>query len=124
MELDEDALICDLAETYNIYDMYQHPCALIATLAAGLRDDSRIKTKQSGLRVSPELFALGVMADRLSTLVWFKTEDGHRGVNRPVSILKMLCGEQEGNNSSRTFSSGEDFQREWARLTGKEESNA
>lgn len=122
MTLDEDALVCDLAETYHIYDLYQYPCSLIATLAAGLRDDSRIKTKQSGLRISPELFALSVCADKLSTLVWFRTEDGHRGVNRPASVLGLLRGEEAAENRpTRVFASGEDFEREWARLTGKEE---
>lgn len=121
MALDEDALICDLAETYHIYDLYQYPCSLIATLAAGLRDSSRIKSKQTGLRTSPELFALGVIADKLSTLVWFKTEDGHRGVNRPTSVLGILRGEETDNKPTRVFASGEDFDREWARLTGKEE---
>lgn len=119
MLLDEDAVICDFAETYHIFDIYQHPCEFIATLAAGLRDDSRIKIKQSGLRVAPELFALSVVADRLSTLVWFQTEDGHKGINRPASVLKLLSGERD--QDSRGYASGEDFQRAWARATGKEE---
>lgn len=121
MSLDEDAVICDFAETYHIFDIYQHPCELIATLAAGLRDDSRIKIKQSGLRIAPELFALGAAVDRLSTLVWFQTDDGHKGINRPASVLKLLSGERENQQESRGYASGEDFQREWSRLTGKGE---
>ena len=45
MALDEDALICDFAETYHIYNIYGMPVQYIATLAIGLRDDSRIKSK-------------------------------------------------------------------------------
>ena len=119
--LDEDAVLCDFAETYHIYDLYQHPCETVATLAAGLRDNSRIKIMQSGLRISPELFAISVCADKLSTLVWHNTADGHKGINPPSSVLKMLRCEQEKEQESRGYASGEDFQREWARLSGKEE---
>ena len=35
-------MVCDLAETYGILDMYEHPAQLIATLATGLRENSRI----------------------------------------------------------------------------------
>ena len=116
MSLDEEAVICDFAETYGIYDIYQHPCEFIATLAAGLRDNSRIKIKQSGLRISPELFALGAAVDRLSTLVWFQTQDGHKGINRPASVLQLISGERETQKTTRGYATGEDFQRAWARL--------
>lgn len=42
LAVDRDALVCDLAETYGILDMYEHPAQLIATLATGLRENSRI----------------------------------------------------------------------------------
>ncbi len=42
LAVDRDALVCDLAETYGILDLYAHPAQLIATLAAGLRENSRI----------------------------------------------------------------------------------
>ncbi len=38
----EDALICDLAETYGLLDYRAHGARLIATLAAGLRPGARI----------------------------------------------------------------------------------
>lgn len=121
MELDEDAVICDFAETYHIYDLYQYPCQYIATLAAGLRDNSRIKMKQKGLRISPELFVLSLTADRVNTMCWWKTEDGQNGVNRPGSILKYFSGETE-EKLVRTYRSGEDFQAAWSRLAGEGES--
>jgi len=40
---DEDALICDLAETYHIFNYRELPPSLAATLSVGLKDDSRIK---------------------------------------------------------------------------------
>ena len=36
--------MCDLAETYGVLDMDALPARLVATLAAGLREDSRIIT--------------------------------------------------------------------------------
>ena len=57
IRLDRDALICDLAETYHIYDMRSLPLQTVATLSAGLRDDSRIKMKAGGVNtVSTYLF--------------------------------------------------------------------
>ena len=38
---DEDALICDMAETYHIYRFDDFDAGYIATLAAGLRDNAR-----------------------------------------------------------------------------------
>ena len=35
--LDEDALLCDMAETYHIFNMYEMPALYIATLAKGRR---------------------------------------------------------------------------------------
>lgn len=39
---DQDALICDMAETYGIFDLQALPVATLATLAVGLRENSRI----------------------------------------------------------------------------------
>lgn len=39
---DEDALICDLAETYHVLDYRALPLKTAAALASGLRADARI----------------------------------------------------------------------------------
>ena len=75
--------------------------------------------KRRGLRVSPELFALGWCADKLSNLVWWRTKDGQRGVNPPKSVLAYLNGENP-KREERVFASGADFRAEWNRLAGKE----
>lgn len=38
----EDALICDFAETYGVLDYRAHGARLAGTLASGLRSDARI----------------------------------------------------------------------------------
>ncbi len=65
---DEDALICDLAETYQIYDYRSLPVRLVATLSAGLRDNSRIKLKAAGASVDLETIILAAVADNLTLL--------------------------------------------------------
>lgn len=56
MATDEDALICDFAETYHIYDYRQLKPSYAATLAAGLREDSRIRTILGGLPVQMSIY--------------------------------------------------------------------
>lgn len=66
--LDEDALICDLAETYHIYNARDYETSYIATLAAGLRDDARIVKKITGCDLSMAELLAAVTADNLTVL--------------------------------------------------------
>lgn len=121
---DEDALVCDLAETYGIYDYRALPAPLLATLASGLREDSRIKMRMAGVKASADTILLASAVDALNTLVWFKTKDARTGRNRPESILKKLL--QSGDKAGREdevvrFDSGESFTAAWKKLTGGEE---
>ena len=118
--LDEDALICDFAETYQIYEYRALPVKLCATLAAGLRDTSRIKTKIGGLNATIDIILLAHIIDSVNTLVWFQTEDGHKNKNRPESILEKIMADPEEEPEFMSFDTPEEF--ELARqmiLTGK-----
>lgn len=92
---DENALICDMAQTYHIYDYKQMRPAQAAILASGLPDDSRIKRKMSGQRFGLDTMLLACIADSLRIILWSKTKDGQNNVNRPESILEKLTGEPE-----------------------------
>lgn len=109
--------MCDLAETYHIYDYKRLPVTQVAALAVGLRDDSRIKMKLSGARAPAEILLMAAMVDRLSLLVWTKSKDAQKGRGRPKSILEAL---QEKESDTVAFASGEEFERERNRLLGKE----
>ena len=109
IKLDENALICDLAETYNIYDYEQLPPSKVAVFACGLRNDSRIKMKTSGQSVPIDTLLLAGISDRLSALVWFKTEDGQKGKNRPAMLVDFLTGKAKEKDVI-AFNSGEDFE--------------
>ncbi len=111
--LDEDALICDLAETYQIYDYKQLPLYQVAVFAYGLRDDSRIKQIMSDQIVPLETTLLASIVDRLSLSLWLQTKDGQKGVNRPASIADQLIKRDKSENDEKdylVFESGEDFE--------------
>lgn len=112
--LDRDALICDLAETYKIYDMRQVPVKTLAILASGLQPDARIKTKLAGLKVPLSLYLLYEISDKLSVITWMMSDDGRTGKNRPemVSDHLRLDYTAEKPKAIKGFVSGSDFERE------------
>jgi putative uncharacterized protein 48 len=111
IQTDEDALICDLAETYGIFDYRQLPVDQVAVFAFGLRDDSRIKLAMTNSNVPFETFLLAGVLDRLSALVWFKTTDGQKGINKPLMVAEELTGKTKAKESKEMiFDSGEDFE--------------
>lgn len=113
INLDEDALVCDLAETYQIYDYKQLPLNQVAVFAYGLRDDSRIKQIMSDQMVPLETTLLANIVDRLSLSLWLQTKDGQKGVNRPTSIAELLTKNHKEERDERdylVFESGEDFE--------------
>lgn len=117
---DADALACDLAETYGILDPRALPVDRLAVLAVGLREDSRIKMRLAGARADLDTLLLAAAADRLSWLVWAKTKDAEKGVNRPTSILAAILG--EGDNDAQgacmAYESAADYEAAWAAVTG------
>lgn len=115
---DRDALVCDLAETYGIFDMRSLPATLLAALSSGLRENSRIKMKMAGITLTLPEMLLAAIADRLAMQNWLMSEDGANGVNRPKSILTALLGADGANSGVMTFDSPEDFEAEWLRRTG------
>lgn len=109
--------MCDLAETYGVLDWSALPVKTLAALAAGLGDNSRTKMKIEGRKVSRVELLLASIADKLSTLIWFQTEDGHNGENRPRSVLSFLLGETE-QGTEEGFETDEEFEEMWETVTG------
>ncbi|WP_369351041.1 DUF5361 domain-containing protein [Streptococcus hillyeri] len=108
--VDEDALICDLAETYHIYDYRQLPLSKVAVFAFGLKNDSRIKLALSGQGVPFENLLLAGIYDVSNLLLWSKTKDGQKGVNRPQSLISQLLPRVE-KKKELSFASGEEFEK-------------
>jgi len=116
---DNDALICDFAETYHILDFRQLPPMLSATLAVGLSENSRIKLKMSKQDVRMDSLLLAFIADRLSFLCWAKTKDGAKGTNKPKYILDAI---RKADSPSRvvSFNSVESFEKARKKILGLE----
>ena len=109
LETDEDALICDLAETYGIFDMESLPVQTVATLSSGLRGNSRIKMALSHSALSQSDMLLATIADYVALILWSRTKDGVKGRNRPSSIREALCNADK-KKEIEGFDTPEDFE--------------
>lgn len=116
LKTDKDALTCDLAETYQIYDYKQLPPLAVAVFSCGLREDSRIKRKLSGQSVSADTLLFAQMVDSLNDLVWMKTKDARKGKNRPEKIFNLLINSKSKSQDEVVFNSGEEFEEMRRRL--------
>lgn len=106
LELSEEAVVCDFAETYHIYDIRSLPLQTVATLAAGLRDDSRIKLLAAGLPVNQDTLLLAAIADRIEAFRLGFTKDP----KRPAFILDTILGNKEKiKKGVKTFNRPEDL---------------
>lgn len=76
LTFDRNALICDLAETYGIYDYRALPVMTLAALASGLRPDSRIKMKMANIKETSSEVLLIQIFDLLQMMryQWFATK--------------------------------------------------
>ena len=115
IDLDEDALICDLAETYHIYDYRSLPVQLVATLSAGLRDTSRIKLLAAGSPVDLETMILAAIADNLSLLRAGFSKDSGRA--KPFLFTQAISGEMK-RNKVLSFRTSAEFDAALARIRG------
>lgn len=119
INLDEDALVCDLAETYHIYDYRSLPLKLVATLSAGLRDNSRIKLLAAEVPASQDTILLAIIADRVEALRYGLSDDSAKGRNKPVSIVESIYGEMAKKTSGvKGFDNATDFEAALARIRG------
>ena len=117
---DEDALICDFAETYHVLNWRGLPLHLAATLAVGLRPNSRIKSAMVGYKAPFDTVLLAAAVDRLGGIAWMMSEDGRRGVNRPEALVPAMTG-QKKESEVISFASSDAFEAARKRLLGEVE---
>lgn len=108
--IDKEAVICDLAETYNIYNYKDMPPLKVAVFCKGLRENSRIKLKIAGQKVCIETMLLASIVDRLGILIWSKTKDGQKGRNQPKSILESISKIAK-EKETIVFNTSEEFEK-------------
>ena len=113
---DADAFTCDMAETYGVLNWQALPVPLLATLAAGLHADARVRLKAAGLPAAPGTVLLARAVDELAALRWLHTDDAAKGRNRPDSVLQALFAPQPAAREARSFDSGADFEAARAKI--------
>ena len=115
INLDNDALICDLAETYQIYDYRSLPVKLVATLSAGLRENSRIKLKAVGSPVDLDTIILATLSDNL-TMLRASMDKKNRG--KPFLFTEAISGERR-KQKVKGFRTAEAFEAALSRIRGE-----
>ena len=113
LSTDRDAFICDMAETYHILDVWALPVYTLAVLASGLREDSRIRMKMSGMRYVPMELLAARCADTLAFIL--HVLGSKEGTDPPVSILDDIFGRLP-EKETVGFSSAAEFEAERRRL--------
>lgn len=113
---DRDAVICDLAETYHLFDLDSVPLMTLAALCAGLHADSRIKLRLMGAtRIAP-MFSLVQLADTLTALKY--ELEGDTKAALPQMLHDVMIGKQTTKNKTAGFESVEAFEQARMRIIG------
>lgn len=107
LALDKDAFLCDMAETYHLFDIKSVDLPYLAVLASGLGVDSRIKLKAHGLKASWSTVMLAMLIDA------FSKED-------KASLLSNFIEKKEKGvkSNSKVFASVEEFEAARAAILG------
>jgi hypothetical protein len=112
-------LVCDMAETYHIYDIKALPARTAAALVSGLDSSSRTVKKLSGEKCSFKELMLIRIYDKVNWLCWTKTRAAQRGGPPPETLESRLFGEPEDRDSDVvSFSSPESFEAARMKIIG------
>ena len=115
IKTDESALICDLAETYRIYDYRSLPARMVATFSVGLRENSRIKMAMANMKYPFDTLLLAAILDGINMRNWMGISRNE--ADKPQSILNKLLGkEQEEENEKVLFDTAEEYESERKKL--------
>ena len=109
LKLDEDAVICDLAETYGIYDYKNMPPLQVAIFCGVLPDNEILLLNIKVKKYKLDSMLLASIVDRLGILIWAKTKDGSKGRNKPKSILESI-NKPPKVNEGVAFETSEEFE--------------
>lgn len=119
LNTDSDALECDLAETYHIYNYKELPLKKVALFSVGLREESRIKMKILNIKYPFKTILMSDIADKLAMLLWIY--QGAKKNKKPDLILPKLFDVEMSKFNDKdivSFASIEDFEEERKRIIG------
>ena len=110
LNIDSDAVECDLAETYQIFNYRELPLRRVALFCVGLRDNSRIKMKMSNTKCSLDSLILANISDKISIYLWKKY-----GGKKPSLIMDGLIehknNDYEINKDVLVFNDSDEFEK-------------
>ena len=101
-------LICDLAETYGIYDYKAMKPTLIATLAVGLPATSRVVRKYSGATLTTDQMLLAMIEDSINLFAYGLRHK--KGSKKPQSVFKLLTKKKEKRDELMSFSTPAEYE--------------
>lgn len=119
LNTDSDALECDLAETYHIYNYKELTLKKVALFSVGLREESRIKMKILNIKYPFKTILMSDIADKLAMLLWIY--QGAKKNEKPDLILPKLFDVEMSKFNDKdivSFASIEDFEEERKRIIG------
>ena len=108
---DEDALFCDLAQYYGIFDISCFSLEKQAVLVFGLPEDSRTMRQLAGRSVTTDTLLLAGILDQLRMQAWSRSKAAKNHTGKPKSIMAALVQPREKESDIVAFESGDDFKR-------------
>lgn len=84
--------------------------SLIATLAVGLPDSSRVMRKYCKVNLTLEQMLLTMLVDGVNISIWQRS--GAKKSRKPQSLFKKLTADKKPKDELMTFRTPEDFE-EW-----------
>ena len=114
-----DALICDFAQYYHVYDIDAVDVQTAAILACGLPSDSRTIREMSGSKHDPERIYKYALIDAVRSVEWaiIQAHSGKKKVKRPESMLQKYLGlDKDQKQEVQGFDSPEEYEAARARI--------
>ena len=97
-----------MAETYGIFDYKEQKPSLIATLAVGLPESSRIKRKYSGVNLTLDQMLMAMLVDGMNISIWQRA--GGKKSRKPMSIFKKLTEKEKPKDELMSFLTPEEYE--------------
>lgn len=110
-----DELVCDMAETYGVFDIYRLPVRTLATLAVGLRDNSRVMMAKSGRLTDDKTVLLSCIVDLLRGT----SPSDPNSMTARCYAAGAFSKKQTApsNDKHEIFNGPEDFRARWKEIT-------
>lgn len=112
LSVDRDALLCDMAETYGIYDLHALPVETLAALSFGLGADSRIKSKALGVKRVSSMELLASIADDIAMIRYALRSDDSQPKPK-LFQAEMYKDFKRPDEKIYKFASSEEFKDYW-----------